>query len=243
MNNKTVSKPHSVMLHHFHDKGVYIHSQGSIDYEEFDNLIQYYREKGFRILDAKEWYTKALEKSLENNEICFSFDDGLKCQYDIASEVLEKNKITAFFFVPSQRFIGERENLELFRHFRFSKFKDISDFYQAFFAILEQSDIYNNKGVEIPLKDFKAREYLEEFSFYTDEDRKFRYIRDRLLEEEEYYQLMFEMMDKYGYDMEEAEKNLYFSKEDLLELHHAGHIIGLHSHSHYTNLAGGGVVA
>lgn len=230
-------RAHSIMCHHFHNRGIHIPSQGSIDFNEFDALIQYYKKQGYSLIDAEEWMEKAISTSLRPNEVCISFDDGLKCQFDIAAEVLEKNDLTAFFFVPSQRFIGERENLELFRHFRFSQFADIDQFYHSFFRILEQSTIYKQKKWKSLLSKFKPEEYLSEFSFYTPADRKFRYIRDDLMTEQEYYDFMFEMMERFHYNVEEAEKNLYMNHAEITELHRKGHILGLHSHTHYTNLA------
>lgn len=138
--------------------------------------------------------------------------------------------------MPTQRFEGEAEKLEVYRHFRFSKFQDIDDFYQCFFEKYKSSELFSAKA-EAMLRSEQRRQYLREFAFYTENDRIFRYIRDKLITEQQYHNLMTDMMIKYHYDQEENEQNLYMKEQELEILHTAGNIIGLHSHTHFTSLA------
>lgn len=230
---------HGLMFHHFHNEGNYIKSQGSISAEELREMLKYYQEKGqdgtgCRILPAQEWQRKALENTLLPDEVCLTFDDGLKCQYEVAYPVLKELGLTAFFFIPTQRFVGEAEKLEVYRHFRFSCFADIDDFYQAFFAVLAESRLVSDW--ENKLRAPECRDYLREFTFYTENDRLFRYVRDKLLTEAQYHELMAAMMSRHKFDVAKAEKQLYLNKEEIRAMFADGNVIGLHSHTHYTSL-------
>ena len=230
---------HGVMFHHFHDEANYIKSQGSISARELRELLEYYKTKGrdnagYKLLPAGEWQRKALENRLQPDEVCLTFDDGLKCQYEVAYPVLKELGLTAFFFIPTQRFLGEAEKLEIYRHFRFACFAEIDDFYQAFFAVLKESKRISDLGQK--LRAPECLDYLREFSFYTDNDRLFRYVRDKLLTEAQYHELMAEMMVQRDYDAAETEKKVYLNKEEIWALFAEGNVIGLHSHTHYTSL-------
>ena len=52
-----------------------------------------------RILNADEWIEKSKNKRLSNKDLCITFDDNLKSQYDIAIPVLKKYNLKAFFFI------------------------------------------------------------------------------------------------------------------------------------------------
>ena len=57
---------------------------------------------------------------LEPSDICLSFDDALRCQYDLALPVLKEYKIKAFFFIYSALLCGIDNYLEIFRDFKFT---------------------------------------------------------------------------------------------------------------------------
>ena len=49
------------------------------------------------VLEATKKGIKISKNKLSNKNVCISFDDGLKCQFDIALPVLEDLKIKSFF--------------------------------------------------------------------------------------------------------------------------------------------------
>ena len=73
-----------------------------------------------------------IKEKLKENEVCITFDDALKCQIDIALQVLEDLKIKSFFFVYTSIFEDNPDTLEIFRHFRNNYFNSIDDFYKFF---------------------------------------------------------------------------------------------------------------
>lgn len=224
---------HGIMFHHFCDGNLHIKGQGAITAKEFESLLDFY-QKDHKIISADEYSEKVKNGQLREDEVCLTFDDALKCQFDIAYPVLKSRGIKAFWFVYTSPFVGVLEKLEIYRHFRFYSFADIDEFYNAFFTLACECEKELNCNVEKALKEFHPDEYLKEYSFYTVNDKKFRYMRDCVLKEEKYNFVMDKMIEKYHYDVAENAKKLWLSEENVKEMHQAGHIIGLHSHTHPT---------
>jgi len=223
-------KAHGIMFHHFHDDK-HIVQQGSISAEEFNNLLTYYG-RNHNIISADEFLYKSKHNCLKKNDVCLTFDDSLLCQYDVAYPVLEQKGIKAFWFVYTSPYYGILEKLEIYRHFRFSKFADIDDFYNAFFKIAKEENEY----VSTKLENFDPNKYAKNSPFYTPNDKRFRYLRDYVLGELHYNQIMDKMIEYHQYNVHESANNLWINQDQIKKLHSTGHIIGLHSHTHPTNM-------
>ena len=177
------------------------------------------------------FFEKFRENKLKDNEVCLTFDDGIKCQIDVALPVLEDLKIKSFFFVYTSMFEGKPDNLEIFRYFRMNFFENVDEFYNDFYKVLDKDlknffEKNNNKIKETKIK-------LPTFSI---EDIKFRLVRDFFLTKEEYEKIMFLMFKDKKFNFENVLKKLFFQKNDLKKLDSLGHLIGLHSHNHPTLL-------
>ncbi len=223
---------HAIMFHHFHgDK----HSkcQGSINENEFDRIINFLSHH-YNLINADEYIEKVSKEKLKNNDVCLTFDDSLKCQYDIAFPILKKNNLNAFFFIYSSPFFDNPDHLEIFRYFRNNAFNDIKSFYIEFFSLLENKKEINYHSIE---KNFKKINYLTSFQFYSYEDRWFRYLRDVVLGKVKYNNIMFEMIKARNFSIKDASNNLWMTKENISELSSQGNIIGLHSFTHPTIMA------
>ncbi|MBF0272144.1 MAG: polysaccharide deacetylase family protein [Magnetococcales bacterium] len=221
--------PHGIMFHHFHD-AFHPQGQGSITAEHLMALLRSYQPGQW--LDADDWLERAKTGTLEPQHRCVTFDDALLCQYDVAVPVLKQLGITAFWFVYSSVLQGNREPLEIYRLFRTVAFPSVEAFYRAFFKTATERHPRCQPHLSSPT----ARQHLAAFSFYTVEDRIFRYLRDEVLSTADYAQIMDAMMDAHGFDVAAAARQLWMRDAHLLELHRAGHRIGLHSHSHPTRL-------
>ena len=213
------------MFHHFHDDGIHTKGQGSISKDDFYKLIKFIGKKN--ILDADIFFEKLKKNNLKENEVCLTFDDGIKCQIDVALPVLEDLKIKSFFFVYTSIFEGKPDNLEIFRYFRMNYFKSINDFYINFYKALNKD--HNNffKQNQTKIKDAKIK-----FPHYSIEDIKFRLVRDILLKKTDYEKTMFLMMSEKKFEPKTFYSNLFFNSEDLKNLNKLGHLVGLHSHNH-----------
>jgi len=227
-------RPFGLMLHHFFDKNNHPEGQGAISQCDFESLLDYI-ENNYNLINAEDWMARALSDSLDKKDVCLSFDDGLRCQYDIALPVLQRRGITAFWFVYSSVFNGEVGNLELYRYYRTVSFDNISDFYNGFETQLQDFDFYSD--VQERLKGFKSKEYLAEYSIYTDQDRRFRFIRDVALGPDRYEKVMDSMISNGGMDIESLFECLWMDNTCIRELHKLGHVVGLHSYSHPTKLS------
>ena len=96
---------HGIMFHHFHDDKTHMKGQGSINKDDFYKIIKFIGRNN--ILDANVFFEKSKKNKLKDNEVCFTFDDAIKCQIDIALPVLEELKIKSFFFVYNSVFLGD----------------------------------------------------------------------------------------------------------------------------------------
>lgn len=219
------------MFHHFCDAR-HPAGQGALSGDELLKLIAHVGRHN--ILPAHEWYWRATSGLLRPHQICLTFDDALRCQYDVALPILQANGITAFWFVYTSVIEGNIEPLEVYRLFRTTAFSCVDAFYEAFFAAVAQSD--HGRQVEQAMKQFDPAGYLKGFPFYTDNDRRFRYMRDEVLGPDRYHDVMQRMMDNAGFDVRQAAQQLWMTSAMLRELHAGGHVIGLHSHTHPTRI-------
>jgi len=221
---------YGVMFHHFFDE-THPKGQGAISAGDFGDLITSLGREN--ILPAEEWMRRALAGTLGNKDICLTFDDALKCQYDVAVPVLKALDLTAFWFVYSSVFQGNLEVLEIYRHFRTTEFAGIDDFYAEF---SERAHALYPAQCQAALTGFSPDGYLAAYPFYTKGDRIFRYLRDDVLGVERYQEVMQSMMDKRDFDPRAASAQLWMRDDDLKALRDAGHVIGLHSYTHPTRL-------
>jgi peptidoglycan/xylan/chitin deacetylase (PgdA/CDA1 family) len=224
---------HGLMFHHFHNN-YHPKGQGSISSETFENILKFYSKK-YNIISSDIFYKRFMEQNLEDTDVCITFDDNLKCQYDIALPILDKYSLKAFWFVYTSPLNGVYEKLEVYRYFRSKFFKSFKEFYDLFFQFLKNKTEF--LYVFELLDNFDHREYLNEFSFYSKEDKIFRYTRDKILGEEKYFNLMDCIIKESGLKLnDDLHKCLWMDKIDLKDLSEKGHIVGLHSHSHPTTM-------
>jgi peptidoglycan/xylan/chitin deacetylase (PgdA/CDA1 family) len=218
----------AVMFHHFHGDEHPV-GQGSLSKEQFEELIRYVIDH-YAVLSPREFIAKTRLGTIEKQEICLTFDDGLRCQLDIAEPIMRKYQLTAFFFVYSGVFVGGNEQLESYRDFRSTQFPSMDAFYKDFFLQLARKLPSRLQEYERTYPDNHLIDYL----FYTEMDRRFRFVRDFVLTSREYDHLMETMMEEADYCLLDAARRLWLRWEDLKYLDEAGHEIGLHSHSHPT---------
>ncbi len=225
--------PHGIMFHHFHG-GHHSPAQGSITSGEFADIIFNLKSRS-NLLSAEDWYQKAISNKLEPRDICLTFDDKLRCQFDIAYPVLTDFGIKAFWFVITSPLDGNIEKLELYRYYRTTQFGHINEFYAAFNEVIRNSKY--QKEADLALIEFVPNNYLKEAPFYSREDRTFRYVRDMVLGKKKYEEVMDSMIANSKIKVNDELLNLlWMDKTCLQELGKDGHIIGLHSHTHPTNL-------
>lgn len=214
------------MFHHFHG-GRHVASQGSISADEFARVLDFVAGEE-RLVGADEFHERAVSGNLGDDRVCITFDDSLLCQYEVAWPVMEERGLTGFFFVHSGAFVGPPDLLEVYRHFRTTRFAGIDDFYDRF--VERARELHD--GVASAIDRFDPSTYLVEYAFYSDRDRLFRHLRDDVLGADRYDEVMAGMMEERGYSPEAVRDLLYMREGHLTELRAAGNHIGLHSHTH-----------
>lgn len=223
---------HGIMFHHFHscfdNEMIYIKQQGSIDSSSFVRILKFL-QRHYNIIEASEFLEKSQNNELVDNDLVITFDDNLSCQYAIAKPILDEYGIKAIWFINSMNLCSDSfDYLEVYRHFRNYSYSTIDDFYTDFFNSIE--------GLPRDRIDFLPRDYLVECPFYSDNDKCFKYLRDEILDENEYRTIMFKLMGEKAYNWKTMINKLSMSKEQIKQLSDEGHVIGLHSHSHNMNL-------
>lgn len=225
-------QPHGIMFHHFHDRH-HPAGPGSLSADELAAVIRFLEPE--RILPAREWLARALAGRLDAHDRCLTFDDNLRCQYDVALPVLRDFDLRAFWFVPTSMMQGDLQRLELYRTFRVKYFDEIDDFYEAFFRTLATSD--HAELAEQALRRFHPSTYLADFPFYSEADRRFRYLRDEVLGPARYNRIMDALIGAMGIEPDTLASGLWMNPDHIRELHADGHLIGLHTHTHPTRVA------
>ncbi len=232
-NSNSSLRSYGLMFHHFVGRDKHLAAQGAISLDAFEKIIDRFIDN-FNVLRAEEWVYKAENNKLTEGEVCVTFDDGLRCQADVALPVLKRKGLTAFWFVQSGVLVGDVGVLEVFRRFRNEYFPSVVDFYRSFFSVAFGPD---SEKVIRQIKKKIPGEFLKDFEFYSEEDRVFRYVRDQVLEPQQYVDIMTSLIHSMKSDVKQLSQNLFVDKVLIKMLENEGHIFGLHSHSHPTCLA------
>ncbi|MEX0501977.1 polysaccharide deacetylase family protein [Alphaproteobacteria bacterium LSUCC0719] len=220
------------MFHHFHDRK-HLETQGSLSQADFLKMIEWLA-KEYNLIGASKYLEKYENDCLADQDICLSFDDALLSQYDIAVPVLQNFGLDAFFFVYSSPFTGSPCYLETFRYFRTNCFVDLDEFYSQFFTLVQNSFDIDLGQVQLALL---SSNYLAEFPFYTENDKCFRFIRDQMLGREKYECVMLQLMSIKGFSSSQIINDLWMSEDHLRDIANYGHLVGLHSYSHPTQMS------
>lgn len=221
-------QPHGIMLHRLHG-GAHPAVPGSISAEELADLIQHVGRD--RIVPAGDWLRRALMDELRPGDVCLTFDDNLRCQYDVALPVLRDYGLTAFWFVQTSVLQGHLERPEVYRTFRTRYFDDADTFYDAFYGVLDRTEL--TRG----LRGFNPAQYAAETASASDAERRFRYVRDKLLGPARYREAMDRLIAAQGLTLRQLAQGLWMKPAHLYGLYAEGHLIGLHSHTHPSRLA------
>ena len=223
---------YGAMFHHFHDNNKYLNLQGggSISAIDFHAIIDY-MDENFNLISPDEYTNKVSNKGLKESDVCLTFDDSLKSQFDIIYPELEKRNLKAFFFVYSLASSKNPPMFEFFRDFKLSCFNNLDEYYTLFFETIRSK---YSKEYGALLHNYKV-DYLSSYTFYTVNDKKYRFLRDVILKDK-YYEVVLGMIKEKNYSMSPRIENLFMSTEDIKTLYKSGHTIGLHSHSHSTRM-------
>jgi len=221
-----------IMFHHFHGKNHPV-GQGSISANDLDQMIAWLK-KNYEILNIEEFFQKALAGKLTTKETCLTLDDSLLCQYEIALPVIESHELTALFNVYSSAFSDKPDPLEVYRYFRSVSYKNFDDFFDDFFIVIKER--FSSDHVKGMSRFSREREIYDGFPFYTENDKVFRFFRDKILGPSNYNQIMIDLMKKKKFDTSKVPTKVFMTVPQLEQLNRKGHTLGLHSDTHPTQM-------
>lgn len=224
--------PHGLMFHYFHDEKNPPSGQGSISAREFEAILHFVGIDN--ILSPEEWMHKLKINKLHQNNLCITLDEGIKCQYDVCLPILEKYNLKSFWFIYSSVFEGKFGKLEIYNFFRSRYFDNVDAFYELFFKTYEDEKL-------IAINEYELENYIQEklrsFPFYSFNDLKFRFIRDEILQKNEYEELMDRIIKEKSVNINDIAVNIWLTNAHIRSLNQKGHFIGLHSYDHPTALS------
>ena len=221
---------YSIMFHDF-KRNNSAGTQGAISEENLYKIIDFY---DIDKISNPKLFLENEDNNLEG-ELFFTFDDGLLSQYEIAFKILEEQNIKGLFFIHTKPLIGEFDIHQITRNFKNSKnFDSVDEFNSLLIKLIKRNFSDNEKGKLN--KEFIESKYLLEYKFYSSSDRELRFIRDFKISLEEYEESIFSLIKEKGASLDSLINETYMNKEMVKEISERGHTIGLHSHSHPTNL-------
>ena len=218
--------PHGIMFHRFKNSEIKDSGYGALSAKDLHKLIKFVGKE--RILNPNQWINKIKKKNLGNQDLCLTFDDGLKSQFKIALPVLNKYNIKAFWFVHSNTSKKNYDKSEIFSILIVKKFKKYENFNKKFLEYIKIDEkVFNSKNF---------RSYYETeknlYKFFSKNEIKYKYLRDIYFEKSKFENLMENFFENYGLKINNFYKNTWMSKNDLKKLNKEGHLIGMHSFSH-----------
>ncbi len=227
----------AIAFHYFADGKKHPPCQGALGADAFMEILDYL-DRNYKLMRAGDFFETALAGKGAREQICLTFDDGVSSQWDVAVPCLEKAGLTGMFFCYSAHYADNPSMLEIYHDFRFRCYESVDDFYSQFFQLLLQDREIAVPDVVRRIETFSYNDYLIHCPWHSYTDKLFRYTRDCLLSRAQYAGLMEKLMESRGYPWREKTAELWMSEDDLRQLHGNGHMIGLHSHSHPTNIVG-----
>ena len=218
---KPPSEPHGILAHYFVPDEAH-RVQGALTPDEWARELDAY---GARLISADEWMDRALQGEL-TDEVCVTFDDGLREAYVYAKPALDARGICAAWNVYTQPLVGVPHSLERWRWVRNHAFGSLEKFYEVWRRYCNQ--------LLLPIDGlvYGTKHYLEDRGYLSQDDRDFRHWRNEVASPVQYEHVMTDLERKSGKTWDAADH--WLTAADLRRLLHDGHVIGLHGHRHFT---------
>jgi peptidoglycan/xylan/chitin deacetylase (PgdA/CDA1 family) len=210
---KPPDAPHGVLAHYFCATEAE-RMQGALTVDEWQRLLDAY---GDRVLSARDWIARAVAGTLED-EVCVTFDDGLREAYVHALPALEERALQAAWYPYTQVLVGVPHELERYRWIRNRAYGALDGFYAAWWKHVRAETFVTSM----------PKDYLADRGYLTDIDRAFRWWRNELVNAQDYA----EVMDALDVGAPFAPESHWLTSHDLWTLERAGHILGTHGHTH-----------
>jgi peptidoglycan/xylan/chitin deacetylase (PgdA/CDA1 family) len=156
------------------------------------------------------------EGVLPDRACVLTFDDGLRCQYELALPVLERLGAPAIFFVPG-RPIAERHVLEVHK-------------LHALREIVTDEDLRARLPAELP--EVSAEEAQIHYRYDTPEAAQLKFLLNLRLPADRRRELVDELFAAEFPDENAVAEELYMDAAQVAKLEHKHRALGAHSYAH-----------
>ena len=173
-----------------------------------------------------------LANSPDAGDIIYTFDDALKCQFDAAFNCLLDHRERVYFFITTSHLENKIPQHLILRYVRETLNLCGINFYDEFFKEIELLLGINTKNLE----SIYPVNFLSSYKFYTPSCRAYRYLRDYVLDKEVFMRLHLELLRKASSKSLETLIGEIMMSADQIKTLAQYFKIGLHSHSHPTNI-------
>lgn len=220
-----------VMCHRFREDGDAAEGLGALTASEFEAIL---RHVGLdRLLTPEEWLARLAEGRLRAEDRCVTFDDGLRCQWTVARPVLDRLGLRAFWFVYTGPSAGVPVRSEVWAWAA----ARVGGMPTLITAVLARCTPEARAALDGPEFAAYAAHLRPVAPFYTDDDLRFRYLRNTPAWSGVLAEAVGAALADAGVEEAEVAADLWMSPADWKALCDEGHEVGLHSHSHPFDLA------
>jgi peptidoglycan/xylan/chitin deacetylase (PgdA/CDA1 family) len=185
--------------------------------QEFNEHLNYL-ESNFEIIGLNN-----LDNIIPSKSYCLlTFDDGLKCHYDIVYKILKKRRIPAVFFIISQPL---RDNIATLTHKTHYVRSHMNSklFYQLLKDFCSDNRIYNYEKVQNKNILYKYDSTLDSHS---------KYILNFVLNEKQRKDFVTKQFGRLKVSESNFNEEWYMSSKEIKEIIKDNFFIGSHTHSH-----------
>ncbi|NDC90871.1 MAG: polysaccharide deacetylase family protein [Acidimicrobiia bacterium] len=215
--------PYGVMFHRFTDSRL-PDSQGSLNAHQLKSVLDQLMD--YELLSPQEWLQHLDNRSLSSRHRCLTFDDGLKCQFEIALPILESRGLRAFWFIHTSHYEGVTPPNEILSHLLL-KSTSTEEAMRAFCGIARATtDFVEPEDLSTQIRGLTTR-----FPFYTELDCEFRLLRDAL-STPSLLSCAEELAVRQGTSVTEIAQTVWIGPDEVKRLSDRGQYVGLHSHTH-----------
>lgn len=174
-------------------------------------------------------------KTIPAKSFYLTFDDGLIDHYRCVFPLLKKYGLYASFFPVTKPLIeGRIPAVEKQRFLQYCFTDSYREFLMDFFDEIGMHDPQLRKRLPSPtvanIRGFST--YLSDCDFYTNDERFYRKIRNEMISERLFNQVVDSLFKKYVPSERSFIRKVYLSKAQLIKMSRQGMDIGVHTHSH-----------
>jgi peptidoglycan/xylan/chitin deacetylase (PgdA/CDA1 family) len=201
-----------------------------LDVDDFEKQIDYLLSN-YKILSKEEFEKNIKNKSIINDGIVLTFDDGLSDHYEYVYPILTKKNLWGIFYIPTFPY-QNKQLLDVHRiHYLLGKYGG--------------ENVLDKLSLLIKSKDFiKSSEKLFGASTYLKQDNDFyttkvKQIINYYLQPHKRSDILKKLLDIFKENENEICKNFYLTKSQINLMIEGGMSIGNHGHSHtlFSNLS------